>query len=306
MPYVNDMQTMANLVSPVDAAVQMGIQNRQSNEEQGLKNQLQAGTLAADIQKPGLQNLFTQAQTAATDAATQGKTLENITTAGTMGSSINATNAGNQLKLTQDQAAKLQTLGQMAGQVAGYMDNIPGPARPAAMQQFAAQHGIDLSQMPGLASGDPDALRHVANNMIQMSAPYQTTMNEQALRNQGSENVANISADARVTAAEASANARVQAAQLMKQMHEQQQTFEQAAVRLQSSNPQLAQQYAQAALQLKQAQAGITNQLIQGQPLQMPDITQGGGGAPAPSTPNTAAGGGNAVEAEMRRRGLIK
>lgn len=304
MPYMNDMSTLADVVGPAYAAQQIGMQNAQGNQEADIKNQVLAGQAPAEIQKPGLQNLFTQAQTAAQDATTQGTQLGNLEKAGTLGSSINATNAGNQVKLTQDQAQKLSTLGQMAGQIAGYMDNVPQPARPAMMQQLAQQYGLDLNKMPGIESGDPDVLRSVSQKMVQMSAPYQTGMAEQTLKNQGAADVAGISGNARISAAEASANARIQAANITKQMHEQQQTFEQAAVRLQGTNPQLAQQYAQAALQLKQAQAGITNQLIQGQPLQMPDITSGGGGASggAPAAPPQ----GNAIEAEMRKRGLLK
>lgn len=304
MPYVNDMQTMAQLVSPVDAAVQMGIQNQQENTKQGIANQVAAGQAPAEIQKPGLQNLFTQAQTAATDASTQNTQLGNLEKAGTLGSTINATNATNQTKITADQAQKLQTLGQMAGQVAGYMDNVPEAARPAMMQQIAQQYGLDLNKMPGLQSGDPEALRTVSQKMIQMSAPYQQMVGEQSLKNQGAADVANIQGNSRVTAAETTANARLQVAQVTKQMHEQQQTAEQAAIAAAKRGDEASYKaYAQLAQNLKQAQAGITSQLVTGQNIQVPDLPQGG---PTGNAPAGAAPDGNAIEKEMRKRGLLK
>lgn len=307
MPYTNDMQTMAQLISPVDAAVQMGIQNQQANEAQGIQNLVAAGQAPAKIQQPGLQNLFTQAQTAASDASTQGKTLENIGTAGTLGSTINVTNAGNQLKITQDQAQKLQTLGQMAGQIAGYMDNIPEPARPAMMQQIAQQYGLNLSQMPGVADGNPDTLRTVSQKMIQMSAPYQTEMAKLESQGNTARDVATIQGNSRVTAAETTAQARLAVAQVQRQMHEQQQTAEQAAIAAAKRGDTASYKaYAQLAQNLKQAQAGITSQLVTGQNIPVPDLPQGGPTNVEPASAGGAGAAPNAVEAEMRRRGLLK
>src|SRR5579859_6268292 len=115
MPYQNDMSSLADIVGPAYAAQQAGIQNDAANQIEAAKAQVAQGTVQPEIEKAGLANLFTQAQTAQQQAQTQGTTLGNIQKAGTLGSDIAATNVGNQLKISQDQVQKLNTLGQMAG-----------------------------------------------------------------------------------------------------------------------------------------------------------------------------------------------
>ena len=307
MPYTNDAQTLADVMSPVDAAMQSAQQNGAANIAEAIKNQVSAGQAPADIQKPYLQNALTQAQTYGEQGLGLQQNAKGLADMFAAPSAAQAQVSGNQLKVSTDQLTKMNQLGQMTNAIAAQMDNIPEAARPAAMQQIAQKYGIDPQTVGNLMSGDPQLLRQFSQAMIQGSAGYQQTMAEQTLRNTGAANVAEISGNARVTSAETTAAARVQVANVVKQMREQQQTFEQAAVRLQSSNPELAQKYAQMAVQLRQAQAGITSQMVTGAPLTLPDLTSGGGqpsgGTQAPSTPPT---GGNALESEMRRRGLIK
>lgn len=315
MPYVNDMSSLADIVSPVAAAGQAGLQNEQANTQQAIANQVAAGQAPAEIAKPGLANLFTQAQTAGQNALAQGEELKNIGTAGTLGSSINATNTGNQLKISQDQVGKLNTLGQLAGQIAGFMDNVPAPARPAAMQQILQKQGIDPSQLGPLASGDPALLRQASSAMLSASPDFAKTMAEQNLRNQGSLAVAQEGSNARVASAQASAQARIEAANIVSQVRQNQQTFEQAAVAAQKRGDAASyNMYSKLALQAKQMAAGVTSQLVTGQGLEVPAMAAPQG-IQVPQTPATptqpAAGGGqgfdiNAAMAEAQRRGLVK
>jgi hypothetical protein len=312
MPYQNDLATLADVVSPVYAANQAGIQNEAANQKQQMENQVYQAQMPALEQEPGLKNLFTQAQTAQTSNLAQGDMLKNIETAGSLGSTINAANAGNNLKITQDQAAKLNTLGQMAGQIAGMMDNVPAPARPAMMQRILIQAGVRPDQLESLGpilSGDPDLLRHVATNITQMSPGFQQATAVEGQRAQAQRDVANITSDARVTAAEKSAQARIQAAEINRQAKQQALNFEQlAAQRYAAGDMKGAEQLRQAAASVRQLAAQTTQSLVGVQP-QFGGFDQG---APAPTaTPPAATTGGQApapgdVEAEMKRRGLLK
>lgn len=194
MAYVNDAQTLANVVGGAAAAQQMGIQNDAANEEQQIKNQVAAGQAPAEIQKPGLANLYQQAQTGETNARTQGLNLSNQGTAATQPGAIAATNSGNQLKISKDQADQLGTVGTMAGQIAGMMDGVPEAARPAAMAQIAQKYGFDVNQFgPQIASGDPDALRQVSQKAVQASSAYQTEQLKQTGEYNKATDVATIS-----------------------------------------------------------------------------------------------------------------
>lgn len=311
MPYQNDMQTLANVVSPAYAAMQAGIQNDTANDKAAMENQQYAGQMPAEIAKPGLQNLFTQAQTGQVGAMTDKLNLENQLTGATMPGTIGATNSGNQAKMTASQAQSMGNLGTIAGQVAAMMDNVPAAARPAAMQSVLAKYGVDPSKLPPqFMSGDPDMLRQASASMIQASSGYKTAMDETNAKVQGSVDVANIGADARVTAAEQAAGARLQAAQVAAQAKQMSQNFEQAAVAAErAGNHDLARQYYQASINTKAMAAQNTAGLLN---MQVPDPGFGAGGgsggqpqAPAGNTPN-AVPNQSALEAEMRRRGLLK
>lgn len=242
MPYQNDMSTLAQIVSPAYAAQQAGMQNDLANESSALANAKSAALLPYAPMQAAANVGSTQANTELTNQQATGAGLKNLFTAQTMPGDVGATNAGNQQKMTASQFSNIQTVAQGMGQVAGMLDNVPPPARPAALQQILHSMGIDPQKIPEpLLSGDPDVLRQVSSSMIQQSSGFQTEMAVQGKKNEGSLAVAQTGADARVSAAEASANARIQAANIARQMHEQQQTFEQAAVRLQATNPQLAQ-----------------------------------------------------------------
>jgi hypothetical protein len=312
MPYQNDMSTMADIIGPAYAAQQAGIQNDASNQEQQIKNQVAAANAPAAGQEAGLKNLFTQAQTAQQQANTQGTTLENIGKAGTLGSSINATNSGNQLKISQDQLQQMTQLGTMANAIAAQMDSIPPPARPAAMQQITQQYGIDPSKLGNMMSGDPAMLRQVSQAMIQGASGYQ----DQLLKNQGQANVAQIGASSREDVANTRAQAQQYVADQKRQVDQMKVNIDQQiaalTTRIGSSQEQPGDKerlsfLSQQQLQVRQMQAQTTQALlgIGGTPGQAPTTPQLNIGGTS-STPSTQPPAGNALEAEMRRRGLLK
>jgi hypothetical protein len=312
MPYQNDANTLADIVSPVDAAVQMGQQNQMANQAEQMKNQVYQQQMPALGQQPGLENLFKQAQTASTDASTQGQTLRNIGEAGTLGSSINATNSGNQLKVSTDQLTKMNQLGQMANALAGQMDNVPAAARPAAMQQIVSKYGLDPQQLGNLMNGDPSLLRQTSQALIQGSAGYQ----EQMLKNTGQSNVAQIGASSREDVAQTRAQAQQYVADQKRQVDQMKVNIDQQIAALtgrigtaqeQPGDKDRLNFLSQQQLQVKQMQAQTTQALLgmSGTPGQAPTAPQLNIGG-APSTPSAQPPAGNAIEAEMRRRGLLK
>jgi len=230
--YQNDASTLADIVGPAYAAQQAGIQNDTANQQAQLDLAIKQGQAPALMQQEGLKNLFTQAQTNLMGQQATGLGLGNLKTANILPGEVAATNSANQLKLTQDQAQKLGTLGQMAGQVASYLDNVPPPARPAAMQQIAQQYQIPLDQLPGIASGDPDMLRSLSQKMIQQSAGFQTTMAQEQQRGQNQADVAQIEAGSRERVAETNAGARRYVADQQRQIKELNQNLDQAIVSL--------------------------------------------------------------------------
>ncbi len=303
MPYINDQQTLAQVVSPVDAAAQMGIQNSIANQEAQTKQdilQQQAPDLA---QQPGLENLFKKAQTGYEQGMGMQSQAKGLVDMAAAPSGAEAQIAGNQLKLTTDQAQKLTTVGQMAGQIAGIMDGVPAPARPAMMQQIMAQYHLNPETLGPLASGDPDMLRNVSQKMIQASSGFQQTMAEKELENQGRENVANITSAGRVQSAETMANARIQAAEIQRQARQQALNFEQlAAQRYAAGDLKGAEQLRQAAASVRQLAAQTTQTLVGVQP-QFGGFDQGqpspqGGPQQAPALANqpTQPLQGNAVQ----------
>lgn len=313
MPYTNDMQTLANIVGTGAAAQQAGIQDDQQNEAEALKNQLSANQLPAESAKPGILNDLYTAQGQAEQGIAQQQQAKGSVDQAMAPSDISLGQAKNATGISAQKIQQYTQIGQVMNQAAGFLEQVPEAARPAAMQALTQKLGVDPSQLGSLMDGNPDNLRKVATSIIQGSSDYVTKMNEQSLRNVGSENVAEVGANARVSSAEASANARVQAANINATMKQQQQTFEQRAVQLAKTDPAAAKQYAQMALELKQAQAGITSQLITGQGIQVPDLntssnTPAPNAAPgAPATkPTSSAPPGNALADEMRRRGFLK
>lgn len=298
MPYQNDMSTLADVVSPAYASMQAGIQNDAANQQQELMNQKAQAQLpyAGPMAQAELEGK--QAGTAQTQAQTQGLNLGNLFTQQTQPSKVAATNSENQLKLTTDQAQGLTQVGQIAGQIAGMMDNVPPAARPAAMQQVLKSYGIDNSKIPPeLMSGDPDMLRNVSQKMIQASGQFQTQMALEQQKGVNQQGVAQIEGQYHLAGAQATADARKYAADQKRVIDQMKQTVDQGITTLtmRIGSPQeqpddkarlkvLMEQQAQ----VKQLQAQNMSQLTgMGVPVS-PAINFGGnagGGGAAPSGP---------------------
>lgn len=173
--YTNNAQTLADVTSPVFAASQMATQDEAANQAAQIANTTAQGQQAAEIQKPGLANLFTQAQTGNENAIGAQNASKAAEMQGTQATAIQAGNAGNQAAMSADQAKSLTNLGGTLGQVAGMLDSVPQAGRPAAMAQIAQKYGVDLSTLPPqIAQGDPDILRSIGQKAVQAGSEYQT------------------------------------------------------------------------------------------------------------------------------------
>jgi hypothetical protein len=310
MAYVNDAQTLADVVSPIEAANQLQTQNAQANVEQQIKNQVAAGQAPADIAKPGLMNQLTQAQTTAEQGLGMQQQAKGLVDMFAAPSGAQATVAGNQAKMTADQASKLGSLGQISGQIAGYLDNVPAPARPAAMAQILQNQGVDPGSVGPLASGDPDMLRKFSANAIQTSQSYQV----ENLKSQTQQNVAQTEAGSREQVAQTLGQSRQAVAQTNAEVKRQLaplqsiigQLTAKAANGTATPQEQAILQWAQQSNQLIRSgdpfQAGITGTNVQSNVPNVPNVP----GQQAPGQQPPAAPDQNAIEAEMRRRGLLK
>lgn len=208
MPYVNDAQTLSDVVGPASAADALQTQQAQAQQEMAIKNQVAAGQAPADIQRPGLQNALTQAQTYGQQGLGMQSNAKGLADMYAAPSAAQAQVAGNQANMTADQAKKIGSLGQMAGQIAGQMDDVPPPARQAAMAQILQSNNIDPSQLGPLASGDPDMLRNFSQKAIQASSDFQTKMATGAQEITGRENIAGIENTGKIESTKILAGAR--------------------------------------------------------------------------------------------------
>lgn len=327
MPYQNDLSTLADVVGPAYAAQQAGIQNDAANQEEQMKNQVYQAQMPALEQEPGLKNMFTQAQTGTQQGLAQQAQAKGTEDQAIVPSNIAAGQAGNELKLSQDQVGKLQSLGQMAGQVAGIMDNVPPPARPAAMQQILQKNGIDPQQLGPLASGDPDMLRAAAQKMMSMNTEYQTKLMQETVHGQTARDVAQTTSSGRVEAAGITAAARESVANIAAKVKQQLANIDQQISQLttrigtpqeQPGDHERLQFLAQQQTTTRQFGAETTRALIgmgtypgsgiQGTAAPTLNIPPQGGNTPTPAGAPAGQGFPSADEiaAEMKRRGLVK
>jgi hypothetical protein len=314
MPYVNDAQTLADVVGPASAADALQTQQAQAQQEMAIKNQVAAGQAPADIQRPGLQNALTQAQTYGQQGLGLQANAKGLADMYAAPSAAQAQVAGNQASMTADQAKKIGSLGQLAGQVAGQMDNVPPPARQAAMAQILQANNIDPSQLGPLASGDPDMLRQFSQKAIQASSDFQTKMAVGQQEITGRENIASTEASSRQGVADTLSQGRQAVAQTNAAVREKMapvqaivgQLTAKAAAGTATPQELAILKWAQDSQQLikngNPFQSGITGTNTQSNVPDVPNV----GGNQTPQTPAAAAPDQNAIEAEMKRRGLIK
>lgn len=320
MPYQNDMSTLADVVSPAYAAQQAGIQNDAANQEAQTKLGILQQQAPALAQQPGLENLYKQAQTGLTQGQGMAAQAKGIQDLALLPGGIQLGQTKQATEITQAHVQQMGQLGQLVGQVAGVMDNVPAPARPAAMAQILKQNGIDANSVGPLASGDPQVLRDISSKMIGASGEFQKMVAEQNLRGnterdvanihgqysrenaqilaQGRENVAGINAQARM------AGIQQVIGQLTKKVADGTATDDdrrtlayanQTQQMIRSGNPMASQ------LLGLNTESNVPAVPGGGAMPQQPQVPQTGG---APSQPQS--GGEDAVTAEMRKRGLLK
>lgn len=189
MPYTNDMQSLADIVSPVDAAVQMGIQNQQQNQAEDLKNQQSAAMNPLIQQEQQNKNDEAQQQTKYYGALTGNQNLKNNLETATQPGQIAATNSANGLKVTQDNVQKVQTYGQFATQLAPILEQTPPLQRAAVAAAAMQKAGIDPEVAAPYLGEDPNdmpnRLRTIGQQMVQQSGKYISDMAETGLKEEG-------------------------------------------------------------------------------------------------------------------------
>jgi len=317
MPYTNDMQSLAQIVSPVDAAMQSGQQEGNANLQEALKTRIQQATMPQEIQKASLQNALLQAQGQNEQGVAAQNQAAGLTAMQAQPSASQAAIAGNQLKLNTDQLENMNNLGAMVGQVAQYMQNVPGPARPAMMQQFLDQHNVtDPGIRQAVASGDPELLQRISQGLFATSQQARMTTLQEGLKGQTARDVATTQSEGRVTAAELAAGAREQAARIAANVKQvlagPEQMYAQLTQRIGTPQEQpgdraRATDLRNTIIQLRQFGAQTTRELVMGPGS---GIVQGSsdfnGYGTAPPAPATQAPPQNALIEEARKRGLMK
>ncbi len=310
MPYENDMNSLAGIVGGAAAAQQAGIQNDTENQKAQTALQLQQATLPADIQKASLNNALLQAQGQAEQGVAAQQQAAGLTALQGQPSASQAGIAGNQAKLSTEQLTNLSNIGQTVNKMADFLTQVPPPARPAMMQSFLDQNGVkDPGIRQAVASGDPDLLRQIGMGLIQHSQSYVQGMAEIGAK--GAEQRANtaleqagqtertgmmVGSKAEVANINKSAKAMmVKTDNIIAQLTNKQ---SQGAL---TPDEALTLNQARQAQQLSKTNPFI-NQMLQpdasADTNQMPVAQPGSVGTPPPA--------GNALQAEMQRRGLLK
>ena len=316
MPYQNDLMSLADVVSPAYAAGQGMTQEDLANQKTQLENERYAGQNPAEIARPGLQNLFTQAQTAGQQGIAQQEQAKGTEAQALLPGKIATGQAANVTQYNAQQIQQFGQLGQIAGQVASRMDNIPEAARPAEMQRMAQMYGVDPQKIGPLMDGDPAKLRLFRDQMIQGTQAWQ----EKQLESQTRLGVAGTEATAKTGAAEIQAGARRYASDNAVRIKQLSENIDQtiaslgrkiaaAGTNADPNDQALMKTLQQQQILARQMGASNTAYLVgQGQVAQAPTFVptapgQGGGQTPQQAAPQ--GGGGNALEAEMKRRGLL-
>lgn len=189
MPYTNDTQSLADVVSPAFAAQQAGMQqaNQQQEDQQKLAQTQAMNPLLQQEQQN--KNAFTQAQTGYYGQLAQGQQNKNTLETATMPGQISSTNSANGLKISQDNIQKVQQIGQFATQLAPVLEQTPPLQRAAVAAKYMQQAGIDPVQAAPYLGEDPttmpDRLRAIGQQMVQQSGKYISDMAETGLKEEG-------------------------------------------------------------------------------------------------------------------------
>jgi hypothetical protein len=323
MAYVSDASTLADVVGPAEAASQMNTSAAQQRVQQGIANQVAAGQAPAEIAKPGLANMFTQAQTANEQGVAGQNLAKGAVDQALVPSEIGAGQAKNTGIQTQAQADQLNSMGQIMGQVGGILQNTDPQSRPQAVAALAQRFGIPIQALGALAQGDPNQWTQAGQAVQKASSDFVTKNALESQRVAGAQGVATTEATARTTAAETSANARKYAADTNQRIKEISQNQDQLAATLQRrivadgqhpdpNDVAMLQAIQQQQVRVRQMQAQNTAQLVgNGELANVPSYQAPDGQAPT-TAPTQAApapsggGSGDALQDAMRARGLIK
>ena len=324
MPYTNDMATLADVVSPVDAAMNAGQQEGNANIQDAIKTQIAQQTMPQEIQKASLANALTQAQAYETKGLGMQSVAKGITDINATPSATQAAIAGNQAKVTSAHVDQLQNLGQVVGSLDQQLQGYPDAAKPAVVSQFLNSNGVQdpsIRQLMMNAASQPGGLTQISQSLFNASNKVRETLAEANVKGgyqlagtsmevAGREQTAKEQADARRYIADQKAitdrlkqNTDQALAQIVQRLGtpQEQPGDRERATYLQQQSEGLRQQQALANQQLLGIgvpQANI-NQIPQTGGAPTPNVPQGQGTTP----PATAE---DAVTAEMRKRGLLK
>lgn len=306
MPYTNDLATLSDVISPVDAAMEQGQQSGYQGLQSAVQNNIAQATMPQEIQKATLANQLLNAQGYAEQGLGMQNQAKGLADLYAAPSTAQATVAGNQAKLTSSHVEQIGQLGQIVGGLADQMQSVPGPARRAMMNQILDSFGVqDPSIRQIMASGDPDQLRQISQGLFQASNAARQTVLGEGIRQQTALGVAGIGANARQQVAETTAQGRIAVEQLRDQQRQQAENFEQAAsqeLRAHGNTP-LYQELSKQALQMRQF-VGQTNRALLGMGDMSgygnvgganPPAPEAAQGAPQPSTNAPPVGGTQVV-----------
>lgn len=145
-----------------------------------------------------------------------------------LGSKVAVGQSNNSTQINNNNFATLQQTGEKLGISASILDQTPSAARPAVFQQLRQKMGLDSPELNQLSQVPPDALpsvlRHINQGITQSNPGYQKQMDLEHGQQEGlnkrndSTNamhlgVAGINSDRNVQTANISAQARIEAAQ---------------------------------------------------------------------------------------------
>lgn len=208
MPYINNLQSLADIVSPATASFQAGLQSAQENQAQQLANQKMATMMPLEAQQMQLGNQMKQAMLPGLMGQSASQLAAGQTALQTQASNAQSILAKNISSMTGDQAQTLTNVGQILNQTGAALQNVPPAARPAMLNAIGQKYGVDLSQQyPQLMQMDPNqlpaALSQIGQSMVGASTAWQQFQMQQNTQ----KDIANTNAASRLGAATIAANA---------------------------------------------------------------------------------------------------
>jgi len=184
-----DLNLLFDQLGPMGGAYATGQRQQMGLQSQGLEQANQASMIRARE----LENLYNdqamgtrldqgRANLGQTLAGTQGQMLKNQLGAGTMDSTIAATNAGNKAQMSNEQIKSLQIAGQYLGQFGTELEQVPPLKRTETMAGMLKANP-SLQESPGFMSimdmppeQQPAALQKLSQKLVATSPGMQQDM----------------------------------------------------------------------------------------------------------------------------------